>query len=69
VFGDGLTQRQEPGTVCIARAIVLERLLGRLADHGSGIETRLAEPEVEDVLPLAFERLRTLEDLDSQEAR
>src|SRR5207249_12280200 len=67
VLGDGLAQRQETQAVRISRAPVLEGLLGRLPDDGRGVEVRLTELEVDDVLALPLELLGTLEDLHGEE--
>src|SRR3970040_185844 len=66
VLRDGLPQRHQPQAVRVARPAVLERLLGRLADHRRRVEVGLAELEVDDVLALALELLRPLEDLDGK---
>src|SRR5581483_3914866 len=63
----GLAQRQDAERVRVAGAPVLERLLGRLADHRRGLEVRLPELQMDDVDALPLERLRPLEHLHGQE--
>ena len=63
VLGDGLAQRENAQGVGVAGAAVLQRPLGRRADHRRGLEVGLAELEVDDVDAGPLQRLRALEHL------
>ncbi len=67
VLGDGLAQRKNSQGVDVAGAAVLQRLLGRLADHRRRLEVRLAVLEVDDVGAGPLQRLRALEHLHREE--
>src|SRR5205823_4853803 len=66
VLGDGLPQRQDAERVRVPRATVLQRLLGRLADHRRRVEIGLAELQVDHVGAEALQRLGAMEDFDGE---